>query len=201
MNISSLILILFIHALALVVPGPDFAIVTKLSAVNGRKSGLMAALGVATAIGLYVVTCALGLSVIFSTRPFFAICISYAGSLYLLWIGIQCLLSKGELPAQNVQLNKSKAYFTGFLTNILNPKALLYFSSILPQALKPHTSVLDTLVVTLLLVLESLLWFSLVAFVFSSDRFLFWMQGRLVWFERFVGVVFIALAVHLALAA
>ncbi|PID75571.1 MAG: hypothetical protein CSA20_04655 [Deltaproteobacteria bacterium] len=200
MDTNSLLIVLSIHALALILPGPDFVIVTKLSAVNGRKSGIIAALGISTAIGFYVFVCALGVSVVLSALPFLSTLITYAGTIYLSWLGIKCLFSKGEILTQTVQINKSKAYLTGFLTNILNPKAMLYFGSVLPQVLKPHASTSETAAVLLLLCLESFLWFSCVAFVFSSSSVLSWLKGRLVWFERVIGIILISLAVKLAVS-
>ncbi|PIE43586.1 MAG: hypothetical protein CSA50_04555 [Gammaproteobacteria bacterium] len=197
MDVNSLLIVLSIHAIALVSPGPDFAVVTKLSAVNGRKSGVMAALGISTAIGFYVFLCAFGLSVLLSALPFFSRFIAYAGAVYLTWLAIKCLLSKGETPVAVIQINSSKAYLTGFLTNILNPKAMLYFGSVLPQVLKPHASASDTATVLLLLCLESFIWFSFVAFVFSSNRVLAWLKGRLIWFERVIGAILFGLAVKL----
>ncbi len=201
MNINALLIVLFIHALALISPGPDFAIVTKLSAVNGRKAGIMAASGITTANGLYILICAFGLSVVLFAVPFLSTVITYAGPLYLIWLGIKCLLSKGEIPTQESQINKSRAYATGFLTSILNPKAMLYFGSVLPQVLKPQASASDVSAVLLLLCLESFLWFSFVASVFSSSKVLPWLKGRLVWFERIIGVTLIGLAIKLALTS
>ncbi|PID78195.1 MAG: hypothetical protein CSB21_01860 [Deltaproteobacteria bacterium] len=199
MDINSLLIVLSIHALALVSPGPDFAVVTKLSAVNGRKSGIMASLGISTANGIYILICALGLSVVIAALPFLSTFITYAGILYLSWLGVKCLFSKGEMPVQTSQIKNGKAYITGFLTSLLNPKAMLYFSSVLPQILKPHSSASDTFTVLIFLCLESFLWFSFVAFVFSSNRVFLWLKGRLVWFERVIGVILIGLAVKLAI--
>ncbi len=198
MDVNALFILLSIHALALLSPGPDFAVVTRLSAVNGRMSGIMAALGIATANGIYIAISAIGLVAVLSALPALSTFITYAGVLYLGWLGVKSLLSKGKMPEKEAPINKGKAYVSGFLTSILNPKAMLYFSSVLPQVLKPQASFAATLPVMLLMCMESFLWFSLVSLVFSSARFLQWMKGRLIWFERAVGVVFIVLAVKLA---
>ncbi len=200
MDIQSLLIVLSIHAVALVSPGPDFAVVTKLSAVNGRTSGIIAALGIASANGTYILLCVLGLSALFSTLPFLATSITFAGALYLSWLGIRCLSSKGELPTQAMPDNSKKAYGIGFFTSLLNPKAMLYFGSVLPQVLKPHALLSDTAIVLLLLCLESFLWFSFVAFIFSTNSVLQWLQGRLVWFERAIGVILISLAFKLIIS-
>lgn len=201
MSWNTLLLIFSIHAVALVSPGPDFAVVTRLSIVSGRRTGMFAAAGVATAIGVYVLVCAFGLSLVLEALPGFARVLSLLGALYLGWLGIQCLRSSGTLPEARQGAKGRQAFVTGFFTNLLNPKALLYFGSILSQVLTPALGVMDTLLLGLLLVAESLLWFGLVAVLFSSSRVLDWLRVRLVWFDRGIGVVLLALAVRVAISS
>jgi len=128
--------------------------------------------------------------------------LSVVGALYLAWLAIQCLRSRGELPeAQSPQRGGSRAFVTGFLTNLLNPKAMLYFGSILSQVLTPDLGALDTALLSVLLVGESFAWFALVALLFSSRRVLDWLRSRLLWFDRAVGVVLLGLAVKVAASA
>lgn len=201
MSVHTLLLILTIHAFALISPGPDFAVVTRLAIVSGRRSGLWAAAGVATAIGVYVLLCVLGMSLMLAALPGLSRVLSVVGALYLAWIGIQCLRSRGALPQATAAPHGGKAYLTGLLTNLLNPKAMLYFGSILSQALTPDLRVVDTAVLWSLLVGESLLWFCLVALLFSSHRVLERLRGRLVWLDRGIGVVLLALAAKVASSA
>lgn len=198
MSLHAVFLILAIHAVALISPGPDFAVVTRLSIVSGRRSGLWAAAGVASAIGIYVLLCALGMSLILAALPGLARALSIFGAVYLAWLGIGCLRSRGTLPEATGATHGGRAYLTGLLTNLLNPKAMLYFGSILSQALTPGLGALDVALLWCLLVGESLLWFCLVAQLFSSRRVLGWLQGRLVWLDRSVGVILLALAARLA---
>ena len=201
MSWHALILVLAIHAVALISPGPDFAIVTRLSIVSGRRTGLWAAAGVAAAIGAYVLLCVCGLSLVLSALPGLSRVLSVVGAVYLAWLGIQCLRSTGELPEARPQAQGSKAFVTGFLTNLLNPKAMLYFGSILSQVLTPDLGHLDTALLWVLLVGESFLWFGIVSVMFSSRRVLDWLRTRLAWFDRAVGVVLLGLAAKVATSA
>lgn len=94
--------------------------------------------------------------------------LSVVGALYLTWLSVQCLRSKGQLPDVQPLQQGSKAFLTGFLTNLLNPKAMLYFGSILLQALTPDLATTDVALLWFLLVGESFLWLGLVAVLFSS---------------------------------
>jgi threonine efflux protein len=198
MTLESLAMVLAIHAVALISPGPDFAVVTRMSLVSGRRAGLWAAAGVATSIGVYVLVCAFGLSLVITALPHLSHALTFVGATYLAWLGIQCLRSKGELPEATQTAPNAKSFVTGLFTNLLNPKAMLYFSSVLSQVLTPELSTSDVITIWLLLVCESLLWFGLVALVFSSTRVLAWIKGKLVWLDRTVGVVLMALAAKLA---
>lgn len=198
MSLNTLLLVFAIHAVALISPGPDFAVVTRLSIVSGRRAGLWAAAGVAASIGIYVLVCLLGLSLVIATLPGLSRVLSVAGALYLAWLGIQCLRSKGELPASDQAAPSGRAFVTGLLTNLLNPKAMLYFGSILSQILGHSLSAPEGVLLWGVLVLESMLWFSLVAVLFSSRQVLGWLRGRLKWFDRAVGVALLGLAAKVA---
>ena len=198
MTFQSLILILTIHAVALILPGPDFAVVTRLSIVSGRRTGLCGAAGVVAGIGVYALVSVLGLSLVLAALPGLSRVLSVTGALYLAWLGVQCLRSKGKLPDPQTQPQDGKAFVTGLLTNLLNPKAMLYFGSILSQALTPNLSTTDVALLWSLLVGESFLWFGLVALLFSSQRVLEWLQYRMKWFDRIVGVVLLGLAMKVA---
>ena len=200
MHWNTVLLLLSIHAVALISPGPDFAVVTRLSIVSGRRTGIWAAAGVASAIGVYVLVCAFGLALVLvlNALPWLSQLLSLVGALYLAWLGLQCLRSKGQLPEASTQSQGRQGFITGFLTNLLNPKAMLYFGSILSQVLTPDLGTTETALIWFLLVGESLLWFSLVAALFSSSRVLDWLRHRLAWFDRAVGVVLLGLAAKVA---
>lgn len=201
MSSHTLLLIVSIHALALISPGPDFAVVTRYSIVSGRGAGLWAAAGVASAIGIYVLVSVLGMSLVLAALPSLSRILAVVGALYLAWIGVQCLRSTGRMPDAQAQQASHKTFVTGFLTNLLNPKAMLYFGSVLSQALTPDLAARDVALLWVMLVAESFLWFALVALLFSSKAVLGWLRLHLLWFERVIGAVLIALAARVALLA
>ena len=198
MSLEVFALVIAIHAIALVSPGPDFAVVTRLSIVSGRRAGMWAATGVAASIGIYVLVCLLGLSLVLAALPGLSRFLSIAGALYLAWLGIQCLRSTGALPTATASPHDGHAFLTGLFTNLLNPKAMLYFGSILSQVIGTRLSPAEGVLLWAVLVVESMLWFSMVAGLFSSQKVLRWLSGRLKWFDRMVGVVLLGLAAKVA---
>ncbi|PAW53514.1 lysine transporter LysE [Pseudomonas moraviensis] len=131
---------LFFLALAVVflLPGPDMILLLQTGARQGRGAALATAVGLAIARGCHVALAALGLAALFKAAPWTFDLVRLAGAAYLLWIGIQCLrsslLPNLNTPAvTNTQGQWREAIRRGLLTNLLNPKALLFCSVLLPQ--------------------------------------------------------------------
>jgi threonine/homoserine/homoserine lactone efflux protein len=131
---------LFFLALAVVylLPGPDMILLLQTGARQGRGAALATAIGLAIARGCHVALAALGLAALFKAAPWTFDVMRLAGAAYLLWIGVQCLrsslvpdLATGALTATPGQWRE--AIRRGLLTNLLNPKALLFCSVLLPQ--------------------------------------------------------------------
>lgn len=131
---------LFFLALAVVflLPGPDMILLLQTGARQGRGAALATAIGLGIARGCHVALAALGLAALFKAAPWTFEVVRLAGAAYLLWIGIQCLRStlvpilNGGNVAQT-QGQWREAVRRGLLTNLLNPKALLFCSVLLPQ--------------------------------------------------------------------
>ena len=136
---------LFFMALAVVylLPGPDMILLLQTGARQGKGAALATAVGLGIARGCHVALAALGLAALFKAAPWTFEVLRLAGAAYLLWIGIQCLrstllpnLTTGETADSHGQWRE--AIRRGLLTNLLNPKALLFCSVLLPQFIDPH---------------------------------------------------------------
>ncbi|WP_223569249.1 LysE family translocator [Pseudomonas sp. BF-R-26] len=136
---------LFFMALAVVylLPGPDMILLLQTGARQGKGAALATALGLGVARGCHVALAALGLAALFKTAPWTFDVVRLIGAAYLLWIGIQCLRTT-MLPSLNgTDATTEKPHWReaiqrGLLTNLLNPKALLFCSVLLPQFIEPH---------------------------------------------------------------
>ncbi|CAI8775560.1 LysE family translocator [Pseudomonas sp. IT-P4] len=136
---------LFFMALAVVylLPGPDMILLLQTGARQGKGAALSTAVGLGIARGCHVALAALGLAALFKAAPWTFDLVRLAGATYLLWIGIQCLRTTmlpsltsadttGEKPRWGTAIRR------GLLTNLLNPKALLFCSVLLPQFINPQ---------------------------------------------------------------
>ncbi|TVT81716.1 LysE family translocator [Pseudomonas sp. H3(2019)] len=158
---------MFFLALAVVylLPGPDMILLLQTGARQGKAAALATAIGLAIARGCHVALAALGLATLFKAAPWTFEVVRLAGAAYLLWLGIQCLRSN-MLPNLNAngtaaaKLAWRGAIQRGLLTNLLNPKALLFCSVLLPQFINPQAGPVLTQFATLgvLLVVAGLLF-------------------------------------------
>ena len=147
---------LFFMALAVVylLPGPDMILLLQTGARQGKGAALATALGLGIARGCHVALAALGLAALFKTAPWTFDVVRLVGAAYLLWIGIQCLRTT-MLPSLNgTDATTEKPHWReaiqrGLLTNLLNPKALLFCSVLLPQFIEPHAGPVLTQFATL----------------------------------------------------
>ncbi|WP_033874070.1 LysE family translocator [Pseudomonas aeruginosa] len=136
----------FLIALAVVylVPGPDMLLLFQTGARQGRRAALVTALGLALARACHVLMAATGLALLFRTAPWTFDLVRLLGAVYLAWLGLQMLRGGGlALPTSDagsapvVPHADRRALLRGLLTNLLNPKALLFCSVLLPQFVSP----------------------------------------------------------------
>ncbi len=118
-----------------ITPGADTVYILTRSAVGGRKTGIVSALGISTGILIHTVLAALGLSAILASSKLLFNIMKLCGAIYLAVMGIKALLSKDSLISEENAQNTSlwHIYRQGVLTNALNPKVALFFLALLPQ--------------------------------------------------------------------
>tara|TARA_R110002051_G_scaffold143507_8_gene216551 strand:+ start:6327 stop:6956 length:630 start_codon:yes stop_codon:yes gene_type:complete len=118
-------------------PGLDTIFVLNKSIGQGRKSGIYASLGINTGVLTHTLFAALGLSVVLAQSNTAFALIKYAGAIYLIYLGIVALVKRNDsLQIQEqmgIQQSSKKDFWSGFLTNTLNPKVALFFIAFFPQ--------------------------------------------------------------------
>ncbi len=133
----------FLIALAVVylLPGPDMILLLQTGARQGRATALATALGLALARSCHVALAGLGLAVLFRSAPWTFDLVRLAGAAYLLWLGVKLFQAETSALVVEGARQSSRAYGQalrrGLLTNLLNPKALVFCSVLLPQFVSP----------------------------------------------------------------
>lgn len=193
-----------IHFLAVVSPGPDFLLITRNSLIYSKKTGIYSALGLGLGILVHVAYCLIGIGLIISQSIVLFSVIKYLGAGYLIYIGYKSLTSRpthktGENIDAKKDLDKLSAIKTGFITNVTNPKATLFFLSLFTVVIKPNTPFLIKTLMGAEMAVVTFLWFSFIAIIFSHNI----LTKRIVriqhYAEKFIGILLIGLGVKVAL--
>lgn len=159
-------------------PGPDFAIVTKNTLLHSRKAGLLTILGVGAALIIHMTYCVLGLAAVIASSVFLFSLIKFIGAFYLIYLGFVSLITKQSpsrpMPVgegmKKTQLSNVTAFRQGFLCNLLNPKATLFFLSLFTLLIHPDTPFMGMMIYAMEIVTVSMLWFCALAFFLSHAR-------------------------------
>lgn len=176
--IQNLLLIASISAVyiaALISPGPDFFIAVRNSLKHSRKTGIYTAIGIGFGIMVHVFYCLAGLAFVISQSIMLFNAIKLLGAAYLVYIGIKSLRSKSsnitiEEVEKEQDITTLQAIKIGFLTNVLNPKATIFFLGLFTFVITPETPAAVLGVAAVMMVLLTMIWFSLVATFFSHSR-------------------------------
>lgn len=194
--------LIFIHFCALITPGPDFFLVSQTAVSRSRKDAVLVAFGICLGAMVWSLLALMGLNIIFEKMAWLKQGLLVAGGLYLCWLGYQMLrsaFSKGEQSIKQIVLPQSPYLFfmKGLLTNLSNPKAVIYFGSVFSLFLANPLFDQHHSLLFLIIVIETLLWFLVVAFVFSLPTFRTAYQNFAKWIDGISGGIFTLLGVYL----
>ncbi|CAD5920926.1 MULTISPECIES: LysE family translocator [unclassified Streptomyces] len=204
---------------AYVVPGPDFLVVFG-SAIEHPAKGRAAGLGAQAGLCVHMLAAAIGLAVIAARSPVVYDTVKLLGAFYLIYLGVRAVLAARRAARERVAVRETKddslplgepqsagarwrsGFAQGFLTNVLNPKAALFFLSILPQFVNDAGSMTGQ--IFFLGILDVLIgipyWFAVVAVASRLRALLARAKIQHRW-ELATGWLFIAIGIGVATAA
>lgn len=172
---STLVLFAAASFALIVVPGPAVLYVITRSLDQGRSAGLASVAGVSVGAYVHIIAAAIGLSALLTSSVIAFSIVKYAGAAYLIYLGMQKLLSKPKLETDPDLLPQplNKIFLEGIIVNILNPKAALFFLAFLPQFVRAELGniagqifILGTVFVLVALVSDSV--YALLASTFGT---------------------------------
>ncbi|MGI5456712.1 LysE family translocator [Streptomyces sp. CA-249302] len=122
-----------------VTPGPDMMFIVAMGGRGGPRTGVLAAAGVACAMFVHTVAAALGLSALFLSLPALYHALRWAGAAYLLYLAVKAFRDRGEPAGEGgaAEPGRRRAFWQGAVTNLLNPKVILFNVAFLPQFVDP----------------------------------------------------------------
>lgn len=203
--INELLLVIFATFIAVVSPGPDFAMVLKQSISYGLKSSIYTSIGIGLGIAVHIVYTLLGIGLIISKSIILFNIIKFLGAGYLIYIGYKSLKSKGlEINEDNLtqtkQMSNLKSFSIGFLCNALNPKATLFFISLFTVIISINTPIQIQIIYGIVCIFEVMLWFIFLSVILSQKCVRTFFSKFGVWFNRVVGLALISMGLEIALS-
>ncbi len=148
-------------------PGPDFLLIAKNALNHDMRAALSTVAGISTGICVHAILAASGLAVLLavSTNAFRVILV--AGALYLAYLGVRLLLSLREerqlAEGDATPKSGAAAFREGLLTNLLNPKVVVFFSSMLAQFVTPDSPPIDRIIFPAIIIVEGVIVWCLFA--------------------------------------
>jgi threonine/homoserine/homoserine lactone efflux protein len=205
---------LFVMAalLLIVTPGPDTAYIVGRSVAQGRIAGAISVLGIQLGMCVHIALTAIGLTALIASSPAAFAIVKFSGALYLAWLGLRMVLARagtGTSAAHGFAV--AAAGFDdrpprlllrqAFLSNVLNPKVIVFFLSFFPQfvhAAHPQRATALVLLGLSMLVLNACVQLPIVWAAARVTRSLRESAAWRAWLERGVGVAFVAIGFKLA---
>lgn len=129
------LLIAFIIATAVFayMPGPSTLYAAAQTIANGRRGGLLAALGIHVGGYVHVFAAALGLAALFDVIPILYVAMKFIGAAYLVWLGARLWLNRPPIEVEQKGVNQPATFWQSAMVEILNPKTALFYVAFLPQ--------------------------------------------------------------------
>jgi threonine/homoserine/homoserine lactone efflux protein len=120
-------------------PGPDTLYVIARSAGQGRRAGVVSAMGIGAGTIVHITAAAIGLSALLMSSAIAFDLVRFAGAVYLLYLGIRTLTGRTNQvhAGRAAPLGIGRVFRQGVITNVLNPKVALFFLAFIPQFVDP----------------------------------------------------------------
>jgi len=183
-------------------PGPNFLVITQITVTESRAHGISAGLGVATGSVLWAILAATGLGVLFAGMPGLQPALQVAGGLYLLyigrriWRGAASALGKREVDG-GMCATLGQAYRYGLMTNMTNPKALAFYTSVFTSLVRPELAGWVRVAAVGVIAVLAATWFVSLATLFSVSRVQAKYRQAKYWIDRVTGLFLLAFGVRM----
>jgi|TARA_B100001750_G_scaffold70726_1_gene56426 RhtB (resistance to homoserine/threonine) family protein len=194
--------IAILHLFAVASPGPDFLLVTRQSLKFGRSVAIWSSAGIATGILFHSFIAITGVSLIISSNPNLFDWLKVCAAIYIAYLGCLSFFSKSRSSKDKDGRKNEKhfgAYILGLITNILNPKAILFFVTVYTAVVNESTTKPLLSFYGLYMSVTTFIWFSCISYIFSNQAMTNKYQNFIPIFEKVIGIILIIIAIQLFL--
>ena len=190
--------------LAAMSPGPDFIVVMRNSLTYSLRTGVFTAVGIALGLAIHVLYSLIGIGFIIAQSIVLFTLTKYVGAAYLMYIGYQALTTKSQHATNEIRtktdISGFKAIRIGFLTNVLNPKATIFFLGLFTQVIDPATPLRIQVLYGAEIMIVGGAWFVVLAFMVNRKHVRSLVARTQHRIEQVMGAALILLGVKLGLA-
>jgi threonine/homoserine/homoserine lactone efflux protein len=180
-------------------PGPNMVWLAIVAAGEGRRAGFAAVAGVALGLAIIGLAAAWGLAAIIAGSPLAYQVLRWAGVAYLLWLAWDGWRGADDPPEEAILGPSLALYFQrGFVTNLLNPKAFLFYVAVLPGFLVPEAGLTGTLTLTAVYVAVATVIHAGIVALAGTARDWLTVGGRAVIMRRALALALAGVAIWLA---
>ena len=198
---SIFLTIAVLHLFAVASPGPDFILVSRQCLRYGRKIAIWTSLGIAIGILFHVALSLTGLSILLQNQPDLFWYIKLLASLYIGYLGIVSLVSKSSNKlvedATGQAGNQLRSVTTGLLTNVLNPKALIFFITVFAVAINKETGVFVKSLLGIYMSVATFIWFALVSILLTNKKAIERFKKAIPLLEKVTGFFLLLIAIQI----
>ncbi|MET2897588.1 LysE family translocator [Vibrio rotiferianus] len=205
MNIDTLLALGGIVFFLAIIPGPNALLILFTALTQSRRFAVANILGVALGFMIHAFVSAKGLSLLLSQSALAFNVLKWMGVAYLVWLGINNLKSGLKLADQKLKLERKieeqtlkQAFVKGLLTNLLNPKIVLFYLSIFPQFVQPAHILEQSMILGVLQASIVASWFLFVIFFATKVKTLLTSSKTSKWLNYVSGGLFIFFGIGLA---
>ena len=156
------------HLFAVMSPGPDTAIIIREVSLNKRRGGIFCALGIGVGILIHCYLAIFGISTLLLSNNIAGDLISMFGSFYLIFLGISSFKSESKKFKKSQFMSNS--FINGFITNIFNIKAFVFFISLFSIILNEDISSIGKIFIPLYFAMATSIWFSFLTIVLTHEN-------------------------------
>jgi RhtB (resistance to homoserine/threonine) family protein len=164
-----------LNLLAAISPGPDFVMTVRNSLCYSRRAGIFTGIGISLALSVHLFYCAAGIGLLISKSVILFSVIKFLGAGYLIYMGVSSFMAKGSKldvaeEKAETDLTRLQAFKMGFLTNVLNPKATLFFLSLFTFVIGNSTPLYVILTISAIIILTAFSWFTIVSIFLAQQN-------------------------------
>lgn len=175
------------HFLALLSPGPDFFLLLNHTVSHGLRAGLLTALGIACANGVFIAAAVAGVSWLQDNTLAYGL-VYATGCIYLMWLGGQfwraASLHTADAPDITAPVSHSGFWWRGVLSGVLNPKNALFYLTLFALLAGKDSTVWQRSAAGLWLFVAVLAWDAFVCWALARPSLLAWFQRQLALLHR-----------------